>query len=158
MTALTENNPHAPSRLESRESALAAWAAMAAMQQSVNAGSIDPALRELIALRASQINGCAFCIDLHVRRSQERGERADRLYLLDAWRDAGVYSKRERAALLWTEALTRLSDGRGVSDAVFAEARAEFSETELVELTLAIVTINGWNRLNVAFRVPPGTD
>ena len=128
---------------------------MMALQQAVNRNGLEPALLELVKLRASQINGCAFCLDLHFRAAQARGERVDRLYLLDAWTEVAVYSARERAALRWTEALTRLA-GEPVSDDVYATARAEFSEAELLDLTLAIVAINGWNRFNVAFRVPPG--
>lgn len=126
---------------------------MSALQQVVNQSSLEPALLELVKLRASQINRCAFCIDMHVRDAQKRGERADRLYLLNAWNEVAIYSARERAALRWTEALTRLPEG--VSDDVFAEASGEFAEEELLELTLAIVAINGWNRFNVGFRVPP---
>jgi alkylhydroperoxidase family enzyme len=91
---------------------------------------------------------------MHVRDALARGERQERLHLLPAWEEVAIYSARERAALRWTEALTRLSDA-AVSDAVYAEVRAEFSEAELLDLTLAIVTINGWNRFNVGFRVPP---
>jgi alkylhydroperoxidase family enzyme len=97
----------------------------------------------------------AFCIDMHFRDAKKRGENDNRLYLLDAWREVAVYSSRERVALAWTEALTRLSDGP-VSDEVFAEASSEFSEAELLNLTLLIVAINGWNRFNVGFRTPPG--
>lgn len=127
---------------------------MMALQQAVNRSDFDAPLLELVKLRASQINRCAYCIDLHVRTALARGERAERLHLLDAWEDVSIYSTRERAALRWTEALTRLSDAP-VSDDVYAAARAEFSEAELLDLTLAIVTINGWNRFNVGFRVPP---
>jgi AhpD family alkylhydroperoxidase len=140
--------------LENREAAPAVWPAMAALQQVVNRSGLDPAMLELVKLRASQINRCAFCIDMHVRTALAQGERADRLYLLDAWEEVAIYSARERAALHWTEALTRLADGP-VSDEVFAVVRAEFTEAELLELTLAIVAINGWNRFNVGFRVPP---
>jgi AhpD family alkylhydroperoxidase len=130
---------------------------MLALQQVVNACSLEPALLERVKLRTSQINRCAFCIDMHYAEALARGERADWLYLLDAWEEAGGYTARERAALHWAEALTRLPDA-AVSDAVFEIARASFSEAELQELTLAIVAINGWNRFNVGFRVPPGTE
>ena len=129
--------------------------AMLALQQVVNRCGLELSLMELVKLRASQINGCAFCIDMHYRDAKKSGETDERLYLLNAWREGGVYSSREQAALAWTEALTRLSNGP-VSDGVFAEASAEFSEAELLNLTLLIVAINGWNRFNVGFRIPPG--
>lgn len=127
---------------------------MMALQKVVNQISLEPELVELVKLRASQINRCAFCIDMHFRDAQAQGESTERLYLLDAWQEVDVYSPRERAALAWTEALTRLPDA-AVSDEVFAEASAHLTEAELLELTLAIVAINGWNRLNVGFRIPP---
>ena len=129
--------------------------AMLALQQVVNRCGLELSLMELVKLRASQINGCAFCIDMHYRDAKKSGETDERLYLLNAWREGGVYSSREQAALASTEALTRLSNGP-VSDGVFAEASAEFSEAELLNLTLLIVAINGWNRFNVGFRIPPG--
>lgn len=142
-------------RLKDRHAAPAVFPAMSALQQVVNQSRLEASLLELVKLRASQINRCAFCIDMHVRDALERGEDASRLYLLDAWEEVTLYTERERAALHWTEALTRLSHA-SVSDAVFAAVRAEFTEAELLELTLAIVAINGWNRFNVGFRVPPG--
>lgn len=95
-------------------------------------------------------------MDMHAKDARAAGETEQRLYLLSAWRESPFYTERERAALAWTEAVTRLADG-GVSDEVFAQARAQFSEQELVELTMAIIAINGWNRINVAFRTVPGT-
>lgn len=158
MNASAQTNAHLPAhaepRLKNPQASPAAWAAMMAFQQAVNRSALDPTLLELVKLRASQINRCAYCIDLHVRTAQAHGERADRLYLLETWEDVAIYSARERAALRWTEALTRLAD-EPVSDDVYAAARAEFSEAELLDLTLAIVAINGWNRFNVGFRVPP---
>lgn len=154
MPTLTTNESHAQPRLKNRDAAPAVWAAMSALQDVVNRSRLEPAVLELAKLRASQLNHCAFCIDMHVRDALERGERPERLYLLDAWSEVGIYSARERAALRWTEALTRLPDG--VPDELYAEASAEFTEAELLELTLAIIAINGWNRLNVGFRVPPG--
>lgn len=115
---------------------------------------IEPELRELIDLRASQINGCAYCLDMHARQLRARGEPEHRLYVLDAWRDAPFYTEREQAALAWTEAVTRL-DNSEVPDEVYAQARAQFDERELAELTLAVIVINGWNRLNIAFRNGP---
>jgi len=116
---------------------------------------LDHNLLELIKLRASQINGCAWCMDMHAKELRAAGETEQRLYLLSAWRECPFYSERERAALAWTEALTRLTDG-DVPDDVFAVARGQFTEEELVKLTLAIVAINGANRINIAFRTVPG--
>ena len=131
--------------------------ALQAFQQAANRTGLEPALLELVKLRVSQINGCAFCIDMHYRDAVKAGETPARLYLLDAWTETGLYTARERAALRWAEALTRIAGGH-VTDEDFAVARAEFSETELSGLTLAIVAINGWNRFNVGFRTPPRLD
>jgi AhpD family alkylhydroperoxidase len=108
-----------------------------------------------LKLRASQVNGCAWCMDMHTKELRAAGEDEQRLYLLSAWRECPFYSERERAALAWTEAVTLLTGG-DVPDEVFALARKQFSEEELVKLTLAIVAINGANRINVAFRAVPG--
>ncbi|HKT18161.1 MAG TPA: carboxymuconolactone decarboxylase family protein [Stellaceae bacterium] len=132
------------------------YKAMAGLQAYVSNCEIEPSLRHLVALRASQINGCAFCLAMHAREAREHGENDDRIHLLNAWREAGVFTPRERAALAWTEALTLLTEGH-VPDAVYREARAQFSEKELVDLALAVVVINGWNRIMVAFRRPPET-
>ncbi len=150
----TASDTHAQPRLSNPQASPAAWAAMMTLQQAVNRNGLDPVMLDLAKLRASQINRCAFCIDLHVRDALNRGERPERLHLLPAWEEVSIYSARERAALRWTEALTKLSEGT-VRDAVYAEARAHFSEEELLNLTLAIVAINGWNRFNVGFLVPP---
>ena len=115
----------------------------------------DANLRHLVGLRASQVNGSAYCIDLHWNIARALGETEQRLNALDAWRESPFYSKRERAALEWTEAVTRVADGH-VPDDVYATARAEFGEKKLVDLTLAVIAINGWNRLCVAFRSQPG--
>jgi AhpD family alkylhydroperoxidase len=128
--------------------------AMLALQEAADRGGLEPGLLRLVELRTSQINGCAFCLDMHFREAKEHGETDERLYLLDAWREVDVYTPRERAALGWTEALTRLAEG-SVSEDRYAAARAEFSEAELAQLTLSIVAINGWNRFNVGFRMPP---
>lgn len=133
----------------------AAYQAMLALQSHVNHAVADQALLELVKLRASQINDCAFCIDMHARKARAAGESEQRLFALSAWRETGWFSDRERAALAWAEALTRLDRGH-VPDDVFAQARAHFSEPELVDLSLAVVAINGWNRLCVAFRTQPG--
>jgi AhpD family alkylhydroperoxidase len=120
----------------------------------VNASGLEPTLQELVKLRVSQINGCAFCIDLHFREATAKGERPERLYLLDAWREAPVYTPRERAALGWAEAVTLVSQTH-VPDDVYAEARRHFDEAGLVNLTLAVVAINGWNRFAIGFRAQP---
>jgi len=106
---------------------------------------------ELVKIRASQLNGCAFCLHMHTEAARKEGETETRLYLLDAWRESPLYSERERAALAWTEALTRLSEGP-VRDDVYAALKAHFSDEEQVALTLLIVAINGWNRIQVGFR------
>ncbi len=106
---------------------------------------------ELVKIRASQINGCAFCLDMHTVAARKRGETEQRLYLLDAWSDSPLYSERERAALAWTEALTRLPETRAPDD-VYQALKAQFTEEEQVTLTLLIVAINGWNRIQVGFR------
>ena len=113
-------------------------------------------LLEIVKLRASQINGCAWCMDMHTKELRAAGETEQRLYLLSAWRECPFYSERERAALAWTESLTLLKD-RDVPEEVYARARAQFSEEDLVKLTLAIVAINGANRINIAFRTVPGS-
>lgn len=119
-------------------------------------GKIEKNLLHLIELRVSQLNGCAFCIDMHSKDLRAIGETEQRLYLLDAWRESPFYTERERAAFAWAEAVTFITNGH-VSDEVYAEARKQFSEEELVDLTFAITTINTWNRLNIAFRTPAGT-
>jgi AhpD family alkylhydroperoxidase len=116
--------------------------------------TLEPALLDLVFLRASQMNGCAFCIAMHWREAKETGASDDRLHGLPAWREAPWYSERERAALAWTEALTDIAHGHA-PEIVYTEARSAFSERELVDLTLAITTINSWNRLAIAFRTPP---
>jgi AhpD family alkylhydroperoxidase len=116
---------------------------------------LEPSLLELVKLRASQINGCAYCLDMHTKDARARGESEQRLYLLDAWRESPFYSARERAALAWTEAVTLVAESR-VPDAVYEEARRQFSDDELLALTMAVATINAWNRLNVALRTVPG--
>jgi AhpD family alkylhydroperoxidase len=142
-------------RLDPRQAAPEAMKAMTALHRYVGQCGLDHKLLELVKLRASQINGCAWCMDMHTKELRADGESEQRLYLLSAWRETPFYSERERAALAWTEALTRLTDA-DVPDEVFATARQQFSEEELVKLTLAIVAINGANRINVAFRTVPG--
>ena len=142
-------------RLNYKQSAPAVFNAMLKLQAVVNASGLDPRLQELVKIRASQVNGCAFCLNMHTQAARKLGEVEQRLYQLDAWRDSQLYSERERAALAWTEAVTRISH-EAVSDTLYQQARAQFSEAELTQLTLAVIAINGWNRLNIAFRVPPG--
>lgn len=117
---------------------------------------LDDGLRHLVDLRASQLNGCAFCVDMHAKQAHQHGERTLRLHHVAVWRESPLFSPRERAALAWTEALTRL-EPHGVSDASYAEVREQFSEAELAALTYQVMAINGWNRLNVAFRAVPGS-
>lgn len=125
--------------------------AMQALEAALAASGLDHELLELIKLRASQINGCAFCIHMHTTDLRKHGEIEMRLYMLDAWRESPLYSNRERAALAWTEALTKLSQ-TGAPDADYEDLKAEFTEAEQVNLTLAIGAINVWNRLQVGFR------
>jgi AhpD family alkylhydroperoxidase len=129
--------------------------AMLELEKAVYGSGIEPSLLDLVKIRASQINGCAFCIEMHTREARARGESEQRIYGLDAWRETPWFSPRERAALAWTEAVTLVADTR-VPDAVYDEARARFDEKEIVGLTFAVVAINGWNRLNVSFRRAPG--
>jgi len=117
---------------------------------------LEPSLLDLVRTRASQINGCAYCLDMHTKDARARGESEQRLYALDAWRETPFYTERERAALAWTEAVTLITNGH-VPDAVYEEVRKHLSEEELVNLTLAVVAINGWNRFAISFRTVPGT-
>jgi AhpD family alkylhydroperoxidase len=143
-------------RLNPRKAAPEAMKALSNLHAYVRRCGLDHQLLELVKLRASQINSCAWCLDMHSKELRAGGESEQRLYLLSAWRECPFYSERERAALAWTEALTLLTEGN-VPDEVFALARAQFSDEELVNLTLAIVAINGANRINVAFRTVPGS-
>jgi AhpD family alkylhydroperoxidase len=119
--------------------------------QGLKQMGLEENLMGLVVIRASQINGCAFCLDMHTAEARKRGETEQRLYLIDAWRDSPLYSDRERAALAWTEALTLLPQTRAPDD-VYEQLKAQFSEEEQVKLTLLIVAINGWNRIQVGFR------
>jgi AhpD family alkylhydroperoxidase len=143
-------------RLDFRKASPAADKAMSALHGFVRNCGLHHSLLELVKLRASQLNGCAHCIDMHSKELRADGESEQRLYLLSAWREAPFYSERERAALAWAEAVTLLEDG-GVPDEAYEQARAQFSEEELVNLTMALVAINGANRLNIAFRTVPGS-
>ena len=142
------------SRLDANRLAPEGCQAMAVLQAYVNRSGLEPALLELVKIRASQINGCAFCLAMHVRDARQMGEGEERLDLLPAWREAPLYTARERAALAWTEAVTLIADGH-VPDTLYEAMRQEFGEKELVDLTYAVVAINGWNRLAIAFRKPP---
>ena len=130
--------------------------AMLGLQRHVEHCGLEHSLMELVKTRASQINGCAYCIDMHTKDARAAGETEQRLYLLNAWRESPFYSDRERAALAWTEALTRIADTQAVSDELYTEARKQFSEKELVDLSYAIIAINAWNRLAIPFRSEPG--
>lgn len=122
---------------------------------AVSKSSLDPALLHLAEIRASQINGCTFCLDMHVKQATIHAEKAIRLHHIAAWRESNLFTPRERAALAWTEALTTLSP-LGVPDDLFERVRGQLSEQELTALTYAVMVINGWNRINVAFQTPPG--
>jgi len=119
-------------------------------------GAIERPIRDLVAIRASQINGCGFCVDMHVKQATIHGERVLRLHHLAVWRESALFEPRERAALAWTEALTTLP-AHGVPDAIYALVRTQFSEKEISDLTFSIMAINGWNRINVGFRSVPGS-
>lgn len=130
--------------------------AMLGLEHQIRKSGLDESLLDLVRLRASQINGCAYCIDMHTKDARARGESEQRLYELDAWRETPFYSEREQAALAWTEAVTLISNGHA-PDETYEEVHKHFSEAEMVNLTLAIVAINGWNRLGIAFRSVPGS-
>ena len=132
-----------------------AMKAMMALENQIASSGLEQSLMELVKTRASQINGCAFCIDMHTRDARKRGETEQRLYLLNAWREAPCYTDRERAALAWTEAVTLIAETHAPDD-VYDEVRTHFSEAETVNLTMLIGAINSWNRLSIAFRaIPP---
>jgi AhpD family alkylhydroperoxidase len=128
---------------------------MLSIHEYLQSCGLEEKLLDLVYLRASQINGCAYCIDMHSKDLRVLGEPEQKLYLLNAWRESPGFSDRERAALEWTESVTLVTQG-AVPDAVYENARRHFNEQELANLTLALVAINGWNRLNVAFRTPAG--
>jgi AhpD family alkylhydroperoxidase len=129
--------------------------AMFGLEKQIRQAGLDARLLDLVRMRASQINGCAYCLDMHSKDARAAGETEQRLFGLDAWRETPYYSDRERAALEWTEALTLVTETR-VPDDVYDRVRQQFSEDELAHLSLAVVSINGWNRLNVAARTVPG--
>ncbi|MGH9344894.1 MAG: carboxymuconolactone decarboxylase family protein [Terriglobia bacterium] len=129
--------------------------ALYGLQKYIHASGLEPSVLNLIDLRASQLNGCAYCVDMHTKDARSLGETEQRLYAVSVWRDTPFFTERERAALEWTEAVTQLHGG-SVPDQIFQSVRPHFSDKELVDLTLAIVAINGWNRLNIAFRREAG--
>ena len=130
--------------------------AMYGLEKYLAESTIEKPVRELIKVRASQINGCAYCIDMHWKDARAAGESEQRLYGLAAWREAPYYSERERAALAWTEELTLIAEDH-VSDELYEQTRRQFSEQELVDLTLAVGTINAWNRIAISFRSEAGS-
>src|SRR5215207_11482287 len=129
--------------------------AMYGLHKPLSQSGLEKGLLDLVYFRVSQMNGCAFCLDMHSKDLRAAGETEQRLYLLDAWRESPFYTERERAALAWAEAVTLVREGH-VPDDVFEQARAQFGEEELANLTLAVIAINGWNRLNIAFRTEAG--
>ena len=143
-------------RMDYKKSAPNGYKAMSTLEQYVRSSGLEASLLELIKIRASQINGCAFCLDMHTKDARAAGETEQRLYTLSAWHETPFFTERERAALAWTEAVTRVPDTH-VPDEVYESVRKHFNEQELVNITLAVVAINGWNRLAIAFRTVPGS-
>ena len=145
---------HQQQRMDAMKISPAAYKAMAGLQAYVDQSGIERSLLELVKIRASQINGCAFCLVMHTNEARQKGENDERMHLLNAWREAPVFSERERAALAWVEAVTLVAEDQ-VPDDVYQQARKQFSEKELVDLTLAAIAINSWNRASIAFRITP---
>ncbi len=143
-------------RLNYNEVAPGALRAMLELEKYAKNSGLESSLYELVKTRASQLNGCAYCIDMHTKDARKAGETEQRLYGLSAWRETPFYTDRERAALAWTEALTVISNN-DVSDELYANLSEYFSEKERVDLTMAIIAINGWNRLAIPFRTVPGS-
>ncbi len=143
-------------RLKYAEVEPAALKAMIELEKYVHKSGLEHKLYELVKTRASQINGCAYCLDMHTKDARKAGETEQRLYALNAWHETPFYTERERAALAWTEALTLIADN-DVPDALYEETRKYFDEKEIIALTMAIVAINGWNRLAISFRTPAGS-
>jgi AhpD family alkylhydroperoxidase len=143
-------------RINALEKGQGALRAMLGLSTYLAKSSIEKDLLHLIEYRVSQINGCAYCLDMHSKDLRHGGETEQRIYTVAAWRETPFFSARERAALAWAESVTLLEESH-VPDEVFEEVRKEFSEEELIDLTLAVATINSWNRLNIAFRTTPGT-
>ncbi|MCK9271541.1 MAG: carboxymuconolactone decarboxylase family protein [Bacteroidales bacterium] len=143
-------------RIKYSENAPEAIKGLLELERYVHGSGLERRLYELVKTRASQINGCAYCLDMHTKDARKAGETEQRLYALSAWREAPFYTDRERAALAWTEALTLISEN-DVPDALYQATRKHFDEKEIVALTMAIVAINGWNRLAISFRTVPGS-
>ena len=141
-------------RLDAMKISPEAYKAMAGLQAYVDRSTLERSLRELVKVRASQINGCAYCLVMHTNEARKLGESDERMHLLNAWREAPNFTARERAALAWVEAVTLIADGH-VPDDVYEQAKRQFSEKELVDLTAAVVAINAWNRIAIAFRATP---
>lgn len=133
------------------------YKALLGVESYVRQCGLEKRLLHLVKMRASQINGCAFCLDRHAKQARDEDESEQRLYLLNAWREAPIYTPRERAALAWTEAVTRIADTHAPDD-VYEELRAQFSDKEIVDLTIAIGMINLWNRAMIGFRAPPAME
>jgi AhpD family alkylhydroperoxidase len=156
MNAIRKGGKNMEARIRYAIAAPGVYKAMLQLEEYVQNCGLEKSLLRLIEMRASQINGCAFCLDMHSKDARADGETEQRLYVLAGWREAPFYSERERAALEWTEAVTLVADGH-VPDEVYERVRPHFTDEELANLTLAINAINSWNRLNVAFRTPAGT-
>jgi AhpD family alkylhydroperoxidase len=143
-------------RIDYLKAARGVYEAMLGLEKYLHQSGLEESLLDPVKLRASQINGCAYCIDMHWKDLRALGESEQRSYGLDAWEESPYYTARERAALLWTEAVTKVREGH-VADEVYEKARTPFTEKEAADLTLAIATINAWNRITVAARTVPGT-
>jgi AhpD family alkylhydroperoxidase len=149
-------NPSHTQRVDFARLAPAAVKAQYGLESYVRQSSLEPSLLDLVRLRASVMNGCAYCVDMHTKDARHAGETEQRLYAVPVWRETPFFTPRERAALAWTEAVTAISNG-GVSDELFELAQSYFTDEELVALTMAVVSINGWNRLAITFRAPVGS-
>jgi AhpD family alkylhydroperoxidase len=144
-------------RIDIQKAAPGAVKALLALEGYLHSSSrLEPSLLELVRMRASQINGCAYCLDMHSKDARAAGETEQRLYALNAWRETPFFTDRERAALEWTEAVTLISSSHA-ADAIYEQVRQRFSEEEMISLTLAIMSINSWNRMNISFQTVPGT-
>jgi AhpD family alkylhydroperoxidase len=144
------------SRLDPSRVSASLYGKYLAFSMAAAKSSIDHTLHSLVEIRASQINGCAFCVDMHIKQATMNGERPLRIHHLTVWRESDLFTPRERAALEWTEAVTKLGE-HGVPDEVYDKVRAEFDEQEITDLTMVVMAINGWNRLSIAFRAVPGS-
>lgn len=147
---------HGGMRLDYRQANPHALRGMLSLEEAARNSGVEKSLLELVRIRVSQINGCAYCLDMHSKDARAEGESEQRLYTLSAWRETPFFNARERAALAWTEAVTLIAQGDVAGD-LYTSTREQFSESELVGLTIAIIAINGWNRLALPFRTPPGS-